>query len=98
MDMSLQELYSWLAGLEFIGFKVIWIWLITAPWWLAICTVLVTIFVFRFSWGLIVYFLNWLFDWTFKAGLRCGEWLQVLKGYKTAVFGFGKLIRNKFTR
>ena len=98
MDMSLQEIYSWLVGFEFLGLKAIWTWLIAAPWWVAIGTVLIAIFVFRLSWDLSIYFLNWLFDWTFKAGLRCGEWLQVVKRYMVAASRFGKMIKEKFTR
>ncbi len=96
--MSLEEIYNWVVGIDFLGFQVIWTWLISAPWWMAIGTVLVAIFVFRIIWDLIIYFLNWLFDWTFKAGLRCGEWLQIIKGYTISAIELGKLIKSKFIR
>ena len=78
MNMSLYELYVWLAKMDFPSISAIWSWLINVPWWLAIGTVILTVFTIRVSWDLICYFLNWLFNWTFQAGERFARWLQFL--------------------
>jgi hypothetical protein len=95
MSMSFYELYVWLSGLDFPSLFTIWTWLITVPWWLAIITVMLIIFAVRVSWSMTCYYLNWLFDWTFKAGERFGEWLNVAKGYIAATLKFGRLIRTR---
>ena len=68
MNMSLYELYVWLAEVDFPSLSAIWTWLITVPWWLAILTMVFIVFAVRITWSMAFYFLNWLFDWTFKAG------------------------------
>ncbi len=98
MNMSLYELYVWLAELDFPSLLAIWTWLITVPWWLAIFTVAFTVFTVRIAWGLTFYFLNWLFDWTFDAGKRVGEWVQIIRPYATKAFGFGKMVKNRILR
>ena len=95
MNMSLHELYLWLAGLDFPSLSVIWTWLITVPWWLAIGTVMFIVFAVRITWSMTFYFLNWLFDWTFRAGVQFGEWLNVAKGYMSTAFELGRLFRKK---
>ena len=94
MSMSLHEVYVWLTGLDFPSLFAIWTWLITVPWWLAIATVVFIVFAIRITWSMTCYFLNWLFDWSFKAGKRFGEWLHVTKGYLAATLEFGRYIRK----
>ena len=98
MNMSLSELYVWLAGLDFPSLSAIWTWLITVPWWLAIATVVFIIFAIRISWSMTCYFLNWLFDWTFKAGVRFGEQLRIIKARSAIVIEFGRLAKNRLFR
>lgn len=98
MNMSLYELYEWLGALDFPSLSAIWTWLITVPWWLAIFTVVLTVFASRLVWSMTFYFLNWLFDWTFKAGEKFAEWLQVVKVQITLAFEFGKLVKKKLFR
>jgi hypothetical protein len=98
MNMSLYELYVWLTELDFPSLFAIWTWLITAPWWLAILTVMFVIFAVRLTWDMTFYFLNWVFDWTFRAGIRFGRWVQAVKGYIGWVIGFGKLVKERFFR
>ena len=98
MNMSLYELYVWLAGLDFPSIFSIWTWLISVPWWLAILTVMFIVFVVRTTWSMTFYFLNWLFDWTFKAGEKFGEWLQAAKRQVTATVEFGRLVKQKLFR
>lgn len=98
MNMSLYEVYVWLAGLDFPSLSSIWTWLITVPWWLAIATVMFIIFAVRITWSMTIYFLNWLFDWTFKAGERFGKQLQVIKVRLATAIKFGKLAKNKLFR
>ena len=95
MNMNLQELYVWLVELDFPSLSALWTWLVTVPWWLAILTVVFTIFIVRITWNMTFYFLNWLFDWTFKAGVRFGEWQQVVRGQLAIAFEFGKLVKKK---
>ena len=95
MNMSLYELYIWLAGLDFPSLFSIWTWLITVPWWLAILTVMFIVFAVRITWSMSFYFLNWLFDWTFKAGVKFGEWLHVVKRYVMTAINLGRLVKNK---
>ncbi len=95
MSMSLYEVYVWLTGLDFPSLFAIWTWLITVPWWLAIATVVFIVFAIRITWSMTCYFLNWLFDWSFKAGKRFGEWLHVTKGYLAATLEFGRFVRKK---
>lgn len=98
MNMSLYELFVWLAGLDFPSLSAIWTWLITVPWWLAILTIVFIIFAVRITWSMSFYFLNWLFDWTFKAGEKFGEWLQVAKRQIAATVEFGRLVKQKLFR
>ena len=98
MNMSLYELYVWLAGLDFPSLSAIWTWLITVPWWLAILTVVFIVFAVRITWSMTCYFINWLFDWTFKAGERFGEWVQAIKGHLTAAFELGRLVKKRLFR
>ena len=98
MNMSLYELYVWLAELDFPSLFAIWTWLITVPWWLAIITVIFIIFAVRFTWDMTFYFLNWLFAWTFRAGVRFGRGLQIAKGHVVSMFEFGKLVRKRLFR
>lgn len=95
MNMSLHELYLWLAGLDFPSLSVIWTWLITVPWWLAIGTVMFIVFAVRITWSMTCYFLNWLFDWTFRAGVQFGEWLHVAKRYMATAINIGRLLKQK---
>jgi hypothetical protein len=76
MNMSFYELYIWLGKMDFPSISAIWSWLINVPWWMAIGTVIITIFAIRVSWDLICYFLNWLFNWTFAAGERFGRCIR----------------------
>ena len=94
MSMSLYELYVWLSELDFPNLFAIWTWLVTVPWWLAIATVMFSVFAVRITWSMTCYFLNWFFDWSFKTGERFGEGLQVVKGYITAILEFGRLVRK----
>lgn len=98
MNMSLQELYAWLVALDFPSLSVLWTWLVTVPWWLAILTVVCIVFVVRISWNMTFYFLNWLFDWTFKAGVRFGEWLRVAKQQVRLAIEFGRLVKKRLFR
>ena len=98
MNMSLYELFVWLAGLDFPSLSAIWTWLITVPWWLAILTIVFIVFAVRITWSMSFYFLNWLFDWTFKAGEKFGEWLQVAKRQIAATVEFGRLVKQKLFR
>ena len=95
MSMSFYELYVWLSGLDFPSISAIWTWLITVPWWLAILTMLLIVSAVRIAWSMTFYFLNWLFDWTFKAGEKFGEWLHVTKGYIAATLKYGRLVRKR---
>ena len=96
MNMSFYELYVWLAEFDFPSLSSIWMWLITVPWWLAILTVWFTIFAAKITWHMSVYFLNWVFDWTFKAGEKFGEWLRLAKKHITTAIEFGRLIKRLF--
>ena len=102
MNMSLYELFVWLAGLDFPSLSAIWTWLITVPWWLAILTIVFIVFAVRITWSMSFYFLNWLFDWTFKAGEKYeekyGEWLQIAKRWITATVELGRLVKQKLFR
>ena len=98
MNMSFYELYVWLAGLHFPSLSSIWTWLITVPWWFAILTVWFIVFAVRILWSMTFYFLNWLFDWTFKAGEKFGKWLQIAKEHVVVAIEFGRLVKNKFFR
>lgn len=98
MNMSLYELYVWLVELDFPSLSAIWTWLITVPWWLAILTVVFIVFAVRITWSMTFYFLNWLFDWTFKAGEKFGEWLQVTKRQVAATVEFGRQVKQKLFR
>ena len=98
MNMSLQELYFWLIGLDGPSLSTLWTWLVTVPWWLAILTVVFIVFVIRITWDMTFYFLNWLFDWTFAAGVRFGEWLKVAKERVTLALEFGRLVKKKLFR
>jgi hypothetical protein len=95
MSMSFSDLYVWLSGLGFPDFFAIWTWLTTVPWWLAIATVVFIVFAVRITWNGAFYFLNWLFDWTFRAGVQFGEWLHVAKKHMNAAINFGKLLKQK---
>lgn len=95
MNMSLYDLYVWLAELDFPSLSVIWTWLITVPWWLAISTVMFIVFTVRITWSMTFYFLNWLFDWTFRAGVQFGEWLHVAKRYVGTVINLSRLLKRK---
>jgi hypothetical protein len=95
MSMSFNELYVWLSGLDFPSLFTIWTWLITVPWWLAIVTVMFIIFAVRITWSMTFYYLNWLFDWTFRAGVQFGEWLNVAKRYIAAAINLGNLLKQK---
>ena len=95
MNMSLQELYFWLVEVDFPSLSALWTWLVTVPWWLAIQTVVFTVFIIRITWDMAFYFLNWLFDWTFKAGMRFGEWLQIAKDRLNLTLEFGRLVKKK---
>lgn len=96
MNMSLYELWERLAGLSFPGFFTIWTWLITVPWWLAILTVVLAVSFIRITWDMTWYFLNWLFDWTFKAGERFGHMLRVIRIRTNMTIEYGKYIKKKF--
>ena len=98
MNMSLYELYVWLAGIDFPSLSAIWTWLITVPWWLAILTMVFIVFAVRITWSMAFYFLNWLFDWTFKAGERFDDWVRVAKRRTTAVVEFSRLVKQKLFR
>jgi len=98
MNMSLYELYVWLAGIDFPSLSAIWTWLITVPWWLAILTMVFIVFAVRITWSMAFYFLNWLFDWTFKAGERFDDWVRVAKIRTTAVVEFSRLVKQKLFR
>jgi hypothetical protein len=98
MNMSLYELYVWLTGLDFPSLFSIWTWLITVPWWLAILTVIFIVFTVRIAWSMTFYFLNWLFDWTFRAGVRFGEWIQIIRGYMATALEFGRWMKKRILR
>ena len=98
MNMSLYELYLWLAEIDFPSLSAVWTWLITVPWWLAILTVVFIVFAARITWSMAFYFLNWFFDWTFKAGEKFGEWLQVAKTRIKTTVEFGRLVKQKLFR
>ena len=98
MNMSLYELYVWLAEIDFPSLSAIWTWLITVPWWLAILTMVFIVFTVRITWSMACYFLNWLFDWTFKAGERFDDWVRVAKIRTTAVVEFSRLVKQKLFR
>jgi len=98
MSMSLYELYLWLNELDFPSISSIWTWLITVPWWLAILTVVFIVFAIRTTWSMTFYFLNWLFDWTFKAGERFGDLLHVAKSHMAATVEFSRLVKRKLFR
>ena len=98
MNMSLCELSVWLAGLDFPSLSAIWTWLITVPWWLAILTIVFIVFAVRITWSMTFYFLNWFFDWTFKAGEKFGKWLQIAKRRVTATVEFGRLVKQRLFR
>ena len=95
MNMSLYGLYVWLAELDFPSISAIWTWLISVPWWISIGAVMLIIFAVRITWSMTFYFLNWLFDWTFRAGVQFGEWLHVTKKYAVAVINLGRLLKQK---
>ena len=96
MDMSLVELYEWLGGLDFPSLFAIWTWLITVPWWLAILTVVLVVSFVRLTWDMTCYFLNWLFDWTFKAGVRFGKMVGTIRTRTIMTIEYGKYIKRKF--
>ena len=98
MNMSLYELYLWLAQIDFPSLSAIWTWLITVPWWLAILTVVFIVSAIKITWSMTFYFLNWLFDWTFKAGEKFGEWLQIAKNRINTTVEFGRLVKQKIFR
>jgi hypothetical protein len=96
MNMSLYELYVWLSELDFPSLSAIWTWLITVPWWLAILTVVFTVYAFRITF----HFLNWLFEWMFEAGFEAGgllrKWIEAARWYKSKTYEFGKSIKRIF--
>ena len=98
MNMSFYELYVWVLGLDFPSLLSIWTWLITVPWWLAILTVWFIIFAVRITLNMTFYFINWLFDWTFRAGEKLGKWLQIAKQRLVAAIEFGRLVKHKLFR
>ena len=98
MNMSLYEIYVWLAKLDFPSLSAIWTWLITVPWWLAIGTVVVTVFAIRIVLSLMSYFLNWLFDWIENSGGWFGDKVHVVKGRTSATLEFCRLVKRKLFR
>ena len=97
MNMSLYDLYVWLAEFDFPSISAIWTWLITVPWWMAIGTVMFTVFAVRITWSMTFYFLNWVFDWTFRAGVQYGEWLRIAKSCAVTAINLGRLLKQKTT-
>jgi len=95
MNMSLSELYSLLVAFDFPSLSMIWTWLVSVPWWLAIGTAAFTIFAVRTLWSMTFYFFNWLFDSTFKTGEKFGEWLQAVKRQITAMLELGRLVKKR---
>ena len=93
--MSLYDIYVWLTELDFPSISAIWTWLIFAPWWLAIGTVVFSVFAVRITWSMAFYFINWVFDWTFRAGFRFGKWLNVAKKIMATLFESGKSVKQK---
>ena len=83
MNMSLHELYVWLSELDFPSIAAIWTWLITVPWWLAILTVVFTVYAVRISWYLTTSFFRWLSNWMYEAGGVLRKWILVAKRYKS---------------
>ena len=98
MNMSLYDLYVWLTQLDFPSLSVIWTWLISVPWWVAIGTVMFIVFAVRIMWSMTFYFLNWFFDWTFRAGVQFGEWMQTIRGYPATALEFGRWVKTRLWR
>ncbi len=94
MNMSLYELYVWLAEVDLPSLLAIWTWLITVPWWLAIFTVVFTVFAVRITWYLTLYFFNWLTNWMYEAGGVLRKWVQVAKRYKSVTINAAKSIKK----
>ena len=98
MNMSLRDIVVWLSEVDLPSLYSIWIWLITVPWWLAIFTVALTVFLFRLGWDLTFYVLNQLFDWTFEAGQRFAKWARRVRAYARKVCRFGSFVKARLFR
>ena len=96
MNMSLSEIYAWLIGTDFPSLSATWTWLINVPWWMAIGTVVLTVYALRIAWDITAHFFRWLFGLVFNAGGWIGDKIQFLiKGTK-AVSEFGRQVRKVF--
>jgi hypothetical protein len=92
--MSLLDIFNWLAGLDFPSISAIWNWLITVPWWLAIFTIALTIFIIRLTWSLTTYCFKWLSEAMFDLGERSSEWVRVARIYRHKTLEFGRSIKR----
>jgi len=98
MNMSLYELYIWLAGLDFPSVSAIWTWLITVPWWLAIFTVVFIIFAVRLSWALAASFFSWLSEWMFDTGGWVSEKALEVKRLTSMTIQFCRSVKKSLFR
>jgi hypothetical protein len=94
MNMSLYELFVWLTELDFPSIAAIWAWLITVPWWLAIFTVVFTVFAIRITWYLITSFFSWFSNWMYEAGGVLRKWILVAKRYKSITIDTAKSLKR----
>ena len=94
MNLSFYDLYVWLSELDFPSLLVILTWLITVPWWLAIFTVVFTIFAIRITWYLTFDFFRWLSNWMYEAGGVLRKWILVAKRYKSVTADAAKSLKR----
>ena len=92
--MSLYELFVWLSELDFPSIAAIWTWMITVPWWLAIVTVVFTVYAVRISWYLAFSFFSWLSNWMYEAGGWMREFVQTVKHFASVTLEFGRTVRK----
>ena len=94
MNMSLREIFVWLTSLDFPSLYAIWTWLITVPWWLAIGTVVFTVFAVRIIWELGGQFFRWLSEWMYDAGGWLREIVKAVKRYTSMTVAFSKAVKK----
>jgi hypothetical protein len=87
MNASLKDIWLWIVSLDFPSMSLIWHWLITAPWWLALITLLGFWWMGKTTLALCWNIYRWYqhhlpgFRFRFKRmGGMLGNWGRILRG------------------
>lgn len=94
MNMSFAEIFLWLSQWEWPGTLVIWQWLISVPWWLAIATVGLATLLLRLAWAFCWSAFEKLSDGFFGLGQKLGRTLPVARRLFAALARFGRATRK----